>query len=83
MTQTFDTPMKLARFLVGMGYSYEASHAALRKDFPDANADQALYDALQNVAAEEMAIDAEIRRDVARAIGAEHNLSQTMHNKED
>lgn len=84
MTPTFANIEDLARFLIGMGYSYDAVFAACRKDFPltpPNRTHRILYDAVQKVAVEEIAIDAEIERDAARAIGAEHDLSKT--NKED
>lgn len=77
-----DTPEKLARFVVGMGYSYEACLAALHKDFPTADARHVIYDAVQKVDTGRAALDDKIEQDAARAIGAEMDLSNTMHEEE-
>lgn len=77
-----NTPRALARFLTGMGYDRGEAIAAVAKDFPQADAEAAVDDAIAAVGARDMALDQEVETDAAAARAAEHDTSRTMHRKE-
>lgn len=79
------TPEKLARFLALTEYERHAIEAALREQFPQTDLEElarATADAIEFARAQQEALTAEVERH-DRAIGAEHDIDQTMHDPEE
>lgn len=74
-----NTPDALALFLAGVGYPRAEVVDAVRKDFPDANAEHVVNDAYEQVAERDAELDRAVERDETAARAAEHDLSKTMH----
>jgi hypothetical protein len=74
-----NTPDALAVFLAGIGYPRTEIVDAVRKDFPDADADAVTDAAIGSARQQNAELDRAVERDEAAARAAEHDVSKTMH----